>query len=78
MALVKINEQIVCLRRQKGVTQKELAQVLGVSCQAVSKWESSRCCPDIQLLPDIAQFFGVSIDRLMGYEAVTVNSNVVS
>ena len=63
---LKINEQIMNLRKQKGVTQGELADVLGVSNQSVSKWESGQCCPDIQLLPDIAKYFSVSIDELMG------------
>lgn len=64
MTTIKINEQIAFLRKQKGLTQEELANVLGVTNQAVSKWESAQCCPDIQLLPDIAKLFGVSIDVL--------------
>lgn len=62
----RLNEQLARLRRARGVTQEELAQALGVTNQAVSKWESAQCCPDIQLLPDIAAFFGVSVDQLMG------------
>ena len=65
---LKINEQIVSLRKQKGVTQGELADVLGVSNQSVSKWESGQCCPDIQLLPELAKYFDVSMDELMGIE----------
>ena len=65
---LKINDQIVALRKQKGVTQGELADVLGVSNQSVSKWESGQCCPDIQLLPELAKYFDVSIDELMGHE----------
>lgn len=68
MANFKLNEQIASLRKEKGITQEELAQALGVTNQAVSKWESAQCCPDIQLLPDIADYFGVSIDELMGYK----------
>ena len=64
MTTIKINEQIAFLRKQKGLTQEELANALGVTNQAVSKWESAQCCPDIQLLPDIAKLFGVSIDVL--------------
>ena len=52
MTTIKINEQIAFLRKQKGLTQEELAGVLGITNQAVSKWESAQCCPDIQLLPD--------------------------
>ena len=65
---MNINRNITLLRRQKGVTQKELAEALMVSCQAVSKWESCKCCPDIELLPTLAQYFGVSMDELLGYE----------
>ncbi len=65
---IKINEQIAFLRKQKNITQEELAQALGVTNQSVSKWESGACCPDIALLPDIAAYFGVSTDALLGYK----------
>lgn len=70
MTTIKINEQIAFLRKQKGLTQEELANALGVTNQAVSKWESAQCCPDIQLLPDIAKLFDVSIDELIGYKSI--------
>lgn len=66
MNTIKIHEQIAFLRKQKGLTQEELAKGLGVTNQAVSKWESGQCCPDIQLLPDIARLFEVSVDELLG------------
>lgn len=68
MSTLKLNEQIAFLRKQKSVTQEELAQALGVTNQSVSKWESGICCPDIQLLPDIATYFSVSVDELLGYK----------
>lgn len=68
MITIKISEQIAFLRKQKGLTQEELAGELGVTNQAVSKWESAQCCPDIQLLPDIAKVFDVSVDELLGYK----------
>ena len=67
MAQIQLKEQIAWLRRQKGLTQEALAQQLGVTNQTVSKWESGQCCPDIQLLPVLADFFGVSVDELMGH-----------
>lgn len=69
MSIVKINEQIAFLRKQKGLTQEELAKRLGVTNQSVSKWESAQCCPDIQLLPAIAELFEVSVDELLGHKA---------
>ncbi len=53
-------------RKAKGMTQEEFAEKLGVTPQAVSKWENGVSCPDIMLLPKIAEIFGVSIDELMG------------
>lgn len=72
----KLNEQIAFLRKARGVTQEELAQTLGVTNQAVSKWESAQCCPDIQLLPGIAAYFGVSVDELIGYRGADTSNNL--
>lgn len=69
MASITLHEQISRLRRQNGWTQQELALRLNVTNQAVSKWESAQCCPDIQLLPDIAALFGVTTDELLGIPA---------
>ncbi len=66
---MKLNENIVSLRKAKNITQEELATAVGVTNQSVSKWESGQCCPDIALLPALADYFEVSIDELMGYEA---------
>jgi len=59
-----IGKQIKTLRVAKGIKQEELAEYLGVSFQAVSKWETGASVPDIGLLPNIAVFFGVTIDEL--------------
>ena len=66
---IRINEQIAFLRREKGITQETLAKYLNVTNQTVSKWESGQCYPDIQLLPEIADFFGISVDELLGHTA---------
>lgn len=54
------------LRKEQNMTQEALANALGVTNQAVSKWESDQSCPDIAFLPTIADLFGVSIDHLFG------------
>ena len=64
-----LGNQIATLRKERGLTQEALAQNLDVSNQAVSKWESDQCCPDITLLPKIADLFGVTIDFLFGRPA---------
>ncbi len=64
--MTAIGDRIAELRRQKGMTQEELAGIIGVSAQSVSKWENSITMPDIMLLPIIADIFSVSIDSLYG------------
>ena len=60
-----IGKRIGLLRRQKGLTQEELASHMGVSPQAVSKWENDQTCPDISALPKLAGLLGVSVDELL-------------
>lgn len=73
----KINEQITFLRKRMNLTQDELANKLGVTNQAVSKWENNICCPDILLLPKIAKLFGVSIDSLFENEKVFKKDDIL-
>lgn len=61
-----ISEIIAAYRKELGLTQEGLAQKLGVTNQAVSKWESGQSCPDIALLPALADLFGITIDELFG------------
>ena len=61
---MEIGNQIKALRQTRGITQETLAEKLGVSAQAVSKWERNSSTPDIQMLPDLSAFFGVTIDQL--------------
>ena len=74
---MKINEQIAFLRKERGITQEALANALGVTNQSVSKWEASICCPDIQLLPEIAKFFGVTVDSLLGCETIESKTDTI-
>ena len=62
---MEFNEKLQQLRKQKALTQEELAKALYVSRTAISKWESGRGCPNIDSLKAISEFFGVSIDELL-------------
>lgn len=63
---IYLGENLKSLRKARGITQESFANYLGVSFQAVSKWERNDSYPDIELLPEIADFFGVSVDELLG------------
>lgn len=63
----QIGQKIHTLRRNKNLTQAQLAEALSVSAQSVSKWENHLSVPDISLLPMIARFFGITMDELFGY-----------
>ena len=60
-----MGNRIGMLRRRKELKQDALAEMLGVSPQAVSKWENDQTCPDISLLPKLAKILGVSVDELL-------------
>ena len=60
-----IGKRIAALRREKNLKQDDLAQMLEVSPQAISKWENDQTCPDISLLPKLAKILGVSVDELL-------------
>jgi transcriptional regulator with XRE-family HTH domain/PP-loop superfamily ATP-utilizing enzyme len=64
--MAKVNLKIAELRKQGQIGQQELAEVLGVTYQTVSKWETGITMPDITLLPAIAEYFNVSVDELLG------------
>ena len=68
-----IGKKLYELRKQSGFTQDYVAEKLGVSAQAVSKWENDIACPDIMTLPNIASLYGISIDELFKNEEVKSN-----
>lgn len=65
---MRIGEKIKQLRKARGVSQEQLAGVIGVSFQAVSKWETGTTAPDLGLIPPLASYFRVSIDELFDYK----------
>lgn len=62
---VTIGKKLSELRKERGITQEKMAEVCSVSPQAVSKWENDLSCPDITLLPQIAELLGVTVDELL-------------
>ena len=69
---MEFNEKLQELRKQKGLTQEELADCLYVSRTAVSKWESGRGYPSIDSLKAIAKFFSVTVDQLISTDEILV------
>lgn len=68
MKEINLAKVLVNKRREKGVTQEELANYIGVSKASVSKWETGLSYPDIVFLPQLAAYFNISVDELIGYE----------
>ena len=68
----KIGKLILELRKDKNMTQKQLADLMNISDKTISKWERGLGCPDISLLPDLAQILGVNVDKILEGE---INSN---
>ncbi len=63
-----LGRKIADARRRSGLTQSDLASRVGVTAQAVSKWEQGRSCPDIAILDEIADALGISLFELLGME----------
>lgn len=68
MDSINISENIVRLRRERKLTQEQLADFVGVTKASVSKWETGQSMPDILLLPRLAAYFDVTVDELIGYQ----------
>jgi len=71
-----LGENIKRLRMKKQITQEQLAVAMGVTCAAVSKWERENTLPDITLLPNLAHYFGVTIDELIGYDEAKIEREI--
>jgi len=67
MREIGIAKVITAKRKEKGITQDKLAEFIGVTKASVSKWETAQSYPDITLLPQLASYFNISIDELIGY-----------
>lgn len=70
MSNKSMGEIISALRKEKGMTQKELADRFHITDKAVSKWERNLACPDIQLIPDLAEVLGISVEELLNAKPV--------
>jgi len=68
---IQIGEIIKNLRKKRGLTQGELAEILAVTAQSVSRWENGQSYPDIEQLPMIAEYFDITVDELMGRDGKT-------
>lgn len=66
MNKIRISECILSYRKEKGLNQTEFGELLGVTTQAVSKWEREICYPDIFLLPRLSEILGISVDSMLG------------
>ena len=74
--MIKLGEKIKSLRKQKNISQEVFANYLGVSFQAVSKWENGNTMPDVTMIPAIASFFGVSTDELFDFNLFETEKQV--
>lgn len=75
--MINIGNKIKSLRNQLHISQETLAESMGVSFQAVSKWETGAAAPDISLLPSLAYFFGVSTDELLDYDRFANEKKII-
>ncbi|MCL2518721.1 MAG: helix-turn-helix domain-containing protein, partial [Oscillospiraceae bacterium] len=66
--MINLSEKISSLRKAHNLTQEALGEAVGVTAQAVSKWEKGDSLPDISVIPDICREFGISADALLGSE----------
>lgn len=73
---LEIGKSIKKLRKDKGISQEQFSDILGVSCQSVSRWENDVCYPDIELIPVIASYFGVTVDELICARSISDKNKI--
>ncbi len=73
---LNLGNNIKKYRKEKNMTQEALAECLGVSFQAISRWENGTTYPDIEFIPALANLFGISTDELLGYNLFEIEKNV--
>ena len=74
--MINLGEKIKTLRKQKNISQEVFAGYLGVSFQAVSKWENGNTMPDVTMIPAIASFFGVTTDELFDFNLYEIEKSI--
>lgn len=73
---LSVGENIKFLRKSKDITQEQLAEMLNVSCQSISRWELGVCYPDMELLPMLAEIFEITVDKLLGVDSIAEKKKV--
>lgn len=76
MSSKTIGEMISSLRREKGMTQNDLAEKMNVTDKAVSKWERNLSCPDVNSIPKLAEVLGTTVEELLNAQTKQENNNV--
>ena len=74
---IQMGEKIRALRKNRNLSQETLAQYLGVSFQAISKWEKGDTFPDVVLIPAIASFFDISTDELFDFNRLETEHKIL-
>ncbi len=78
MDQIKIGKFIACLRKEKGYTQRQLADMLDISDKTISKWETGNGLPDISLIMPLCEAFGISVNELLSGERIGDENYIVS
>lgn len=74
--MILLAENLIMLRNVKGLTQEQVAEIVGVSRQSYAKWEQGDCVPDIEKCDRLASFYGIKIDALLHYEEKVGNTRI--